>query len=63
MIKAENLSFIYPKSKRMVLHDFSFSLEAGSGLWTVRTQWGGEIYSPLFDSRAIDSEKRENSVP
>ena len=29
MIKAENLSFIYPKSKRMVLHDFSFSLEAG----------------------------------
>ena len=29
MIKAESLSFIYPKSKRMVLHDFSFSLEAG----------------------------------
>ena len=29
MIKAENFSFIYPKSKLMVLHDFSFSLEAG----------------------------------
>ena len=29
MIKVENLSFTYPKSKRMVLHDFSFSLEAG----------------------------------
>lgn len=29
MIKVENLSFTYPKSKHMVLHDFSFSLEAG----------------------------------
>lgn len=29
MIKVENLSFIYPKAKRMILHDFSFSLEAG----------------------------------
>lgn len=29
MIKIENLSFTYPKSKHMVLHDFSFSLEAG----------------------------------
>ena len=29
MIKVENLSFTYPKSKLMVLHDFSFSLEAG----------------------------------
>lgn len=29
MIKVENLSFTYPKSKYMVLHDFSFSLEAG----------------------------------
>ena len=35
MIKVENLSFTYPKSKHMVLHDFSFSLEAGRvyGLW------------------------------
>ena len=31
MIKVENLSFTYPKSKHMVLHDFSFSLEAGRG--------------------------------
>ena len=29
MIKVENLSFTYPKSKHMVLHDFSFSFEAG----------------------------------
>ena len=29
MIKVKNLSFTYPKSKHMVLHDFSFSLEAG----------------------------------
>ena len=29
MVKVENLSFTYPKSKHMVLHDFSFSLEAG----------------------------------
>ena len=29
MIKVENLSFTYPNSKHMVLHDFSFSLEAG----------------------------------
>ena len=29
MIKVVNLSFTYPKSKHMVLHDFSFSLEAG----------------------------------
>lgn len=29
MIKVENLSFTLPKSKHMVLHDFSFSLEAG----------------------------------
>ena len=29
MIKVENLAFTYPKSKHMVLHDFSFSLEAG----------------------------------
>lgn len=29
MIKVENLSFTYPKSKHMILHDFSFSLEAG----------------------------------
>lgn len=29
MIKVENLSFTYPKSKHMVLHDFSFSLETG----------------------------------
>ena len=29
MIKVENLSFTYPKSQHMVLHDFSFSLEAG----------------------------------
>ena len=29
MIKVENLSFNYTKSKHMVLHDFSFSLEAG----------------------------------
>jgi ABC-type cobalamin/Fe3+-siderophores transport system ATPase subunit len=61
MIKAENLSFIYPKSKRMVLHDFSFSLEAGRVYGLLGRN--GEIYSPLFDSRAIDSEKRENSVP
>ena len=27
MIKVENLSFTYPKSKHMVLHDFSFSLD------------------------------------
>lgn len=29
MIKVENLFFIYPKAKHMILHDFSFSLEAG----------------------------------
>ena len=29
MINVENLSFTDPKSKHMVLHDFSFSLEAG----------------------------------
>lgn len=29
MIEAENLSFIYPRSKSMILHDFSFHLESG----------------------------------
>ena len=29
MIKVENLSFTYPKSKHIVVHDFSFFLEAG----------------------------------
>ena len=29
MITVENLSFLYRKSKRAVLHDFSLSLEKG----------------------------------
>lgn len=41
MIKVENLSFTYPKSKHMVLHDFSFSLEGQVGFmdcWDVMGQ-------------------------
>ena len=42
MIKVENLSFTYPKSKHMVLHDFSFSLEAGRGYGLLRRNGAGK---------------------
>lgn len=42
MIKVENLSFTYPKSKHMVLHDFSFSLEAGRVYGLLRRNGAGK---------------------
>ena len=52
MITVENLSFLYRKSKRAVLHDFSLSLEKGRITWQ---KWCRQIYTTLSDEWAAHS--------
>ena len=42
MITVENLSFLYRKSKRAVLRDFSLSFESGRVYGLLGKEWCGE---------------------